>query len=141
MINFNAKLIELNKKADEEEQLLEKLKLELQEAEERKARLDELERAEQANYDNLLMNQQAVFLPKFRQLFNRITPFQARFSENKECIEVFIGNRVVARYGKDAINTPFKLLEGEYAEMSKKEDIDLSSVKTQIYNLLEATFR
>ena len=142
MINFNETLMKLNKQTDEEGDLVEKLELELQEAKERKTRLDERKTAEQANTVNKLNNQLAQFNDRFKPMLNGRSLFQVKIAEDLSCIEFSLApGRIVARYGKDAINTPFKLLDGEYSGMSKKEDVDLSALKPQIYNLLETTFR
>jgi len=139
---FNPKLKELADQFQKGVLSIEEMQEQLDLAKERQSKLEELKLAEESNSKSKLENSLANFDMKLKQQFNGRTPFQSRYNEERDCIELYLlPDKVVARFGRDGQGMPFKSLAGEISEMSKKEDTDLSTLKHRVYVILEECFK
>lgn len=142
MLRLNQNLINAKRQAEIQEGKIETLRKQME------AELLALETVsnkveqEQALNQDWLKGRLENFKKQFAVYFNRTQyKFTADVSKDGEYIETFTQGKVlIGRYGKDA-NGRFKPIELTVSGINKQEDLDYSSMKPQIYALLESTFK
>ena len=142
MLRLNQNLINLSKQEEVKKQQIEAILKQAEQEQELLKAIEDKKQAEKLADENWLKARLENFKRQFAAYFNRTQyKFTADVSEDGEFIETFTQGKVlIGKYGKDA-NGRFKPIELTISGINKQEDLDYSSMKPQIYALLESTFK